>query len=362
MSSYGYSPYRPSNAGWGAAATYAKAATDRTRQQGGVYTPTNPGWGAGSSQVPQYRPPVINIGGGGGQPNYQGMQAPVYDWRGDPALLEVQAMAGKNRADAKASTDDQLRKSILQSGIGSLAEKLFGSDTAFVESVKNAPFSGMGTIRNAYEGTQGLVNQTNEQLNRDNLFFSSYRTGEVLPQVFRQRQQDEFDLTNQTQTSIDAINAAYANRLEQIKMQEVEAERQAQWQAMMAALMSGGGGPSGGYYTGGQDTSADAYNAYVNSLSNNGLNPAGVMSAQPYEQWAASRQGTWVPASSGGGGWAGPVGAVGRPGEWADLPVKMGWDPSRNSDAEYDMTNATWVGDGYVGPQGQRYDEHGRIR
>lgn len=365
MSSYGYTPYRTTNAGWGAAATYAKAATDRTRRQGGVYTPTNPGWGAGSSQVPSYMPKVVNVGGGAAQPNYRGVQAPSYDWQGDPVLMEVRAMAGKNRADAKASTDDALRKSILQSGISTLAEKLFGSDTAFIQSVKDAPFSGMGQIRNAYEGVSGLVNQTNEDLNRDNLFFSSYRTNEALPQVFRQRQQDEFDLTNQTQSSIDSINAAYANRLEEIRMQEVEAERQAQWEAMMRAMMSGGGGPSSS--GGGGDTSPAAYNAYVNSLSQNGLNPAGVMSALPYDQWAAQQGGGSGGGGGGGGtsGWWGDDPGFGREAVVPGLTVSEPYDRVRGGNIRYQV-DPSWPrdpdGGGYIAPNGARIDWNGLLR
>jgi len=63
----------------------------------------------------------------------------------------------------------------------------------------------------------------------------------------------------------------------------------------------------------------------------------------------------------GDGGWMGPVGAVGRPGEWADLPMAQGWDPSRNSDAQYDLSGATNMGGYWLGPQGQRYDENGRV-
>jgi hypothetical protein len=74
--------------------------------------------------------------------------------------------------------------------------------------------------------------------------------------------------------------------------------------------------------------------------------------------------------AGGGGGGIDPVTGRGydspergaRPGEWADLPVRVGWNPLKNSDAEYDMSGATRQSDGtYVGPQGQRYDENGRV-
>ena len=56
------------------------------------------------------------------------------------------------------------------------------------------------------------------------------------------------------------------------------------------------------------------------------------------------------------------AGLAGRPGEWADLPVKEGWNPNRNVDARYDMSGATRQSDGtFIGPQGQRYDENGRV-
>ena len=73
----------------------------------------------------------------------------------------------------------------------------------------------------------------------------------------------------------------------------------------------------------------------------------------------------WGGGGGGGGGGAGGGGGDiangARPGEWADLPLATGWEPWRNTDATYDMTNATPVAGGYVGPQGQRYDEKGRV-
>jgi hypothetical protein len=56
------------------------------------------------------------------------------------------------------------------------------------------------------------------------------------------------------------------------------------------------------------------------------------------------------------------AGLVGRAGEWADLPVSIGYDPVRNADAQYDLSGATQIGpDRYRGPQGQIYDSHGRV-
>jgi len=72
----------------------------------------------------------------------------------------------------------------------------------------------------------------------------------------------------------------------------------------------------------------------------------------------------------GGGGGGGFDAATGRgydtpergarPGEWADLPVRVGYNPARNSDAEYDMSGATRTDWGFIGPEGARYDENGR--
>ena len=51
----------------------------------------------------------------------------------------------------------------------------------------------------------------------------------------------------------------------------------------------------------------------------------------------------------------------GRPGEVADLPVRVGWNPNKNSDAEYDMSGAQDMGGWFLGPNGVRYDANGRV-
>lgn len=308
---YGYTPTNP---GWGAAATYAKQQTS-----GGSYNPRKPPLDPSPSDprysdspaAPPGSPSSPGSPGGGNRPSY----LPSYNWQNDPYLMQIKALTAKNRQEAEAGKNDQLRKAILASGLSSLAEKLFGGDQAFIDAVKANPFSGVGEIRNTYEGPLGRINQANEDLNQDNLFFSSYRTGVVLPDIFRQRQKDEYDLTNQTQAAVDSVNAAYANKLNELQMQELEAERQAWLQAMQMGAY-GGYGPSGGG-GGGSYTSLGV-------------------------QYDSPERG-------------------GRPGEWADLPVVVGWNPARNSDAQYDMSGAQRQADGtYVGPQGARYDEKGR--
>lgn len=315
--------YAPTNAGWGAAATYAKQQPRATT----VYTPTNPGWGnaATAAKLAALNPSGTTTLGwtteqgnqyAGKQnqgPSYYGGSAPSYNWENDPFLMQTKALIAKSRTEAEATKNDSLRKSILSSGIGALAEKLFGGDTAFIQSVKDNPFSGMGEIRNMYEGVTGKINQTNEALNQDNLFFSSYRTGTALPAVYRERQGDEYDLTNQTQSAIDSVNAAYANKLDQLQMQELQAQQEA-WMRAMQSGAYGGYGPSSG-------------------------------------------------GGGGPGGGGGDPANGARPGEWADLPLLTGWEPWRNTDATYDMSGATPDGyGGYIGPQGQRYDEKGRVR
>jgi hypothetical protein len=130
-----------------------------------------------------------------------------------------------------------------------------------------------------------------------------------LPEIYRQRQSDEYDLTNKTQGAVDTVNAAYASKMQELQMQELQAQQTA-WMNAMQSGAYGGYGPSGGGYGGGGDNGA---------------------------------------------------GLVGRPGEQGDLPVVEGWNPIRNSDAKYDMSQATKVPGGYVGPSGVRYDSDGRM-
>jgi len=77
------------------------------------------------------------------------------------------------------------------------------------------------------------------------------------------------------------------------------------------------------------------------------------------QQYVASGAGGGIDPATGRGYDTPERGA--RPGEWADLPIRVGWNPRKNSDAEDDMSGATRVPGGFIGPQGQRYDENGRV-
>jgi hypothetical protein len=107
--------------------------------------------------------------------------------------------------------------------------------------VANNPFSVLAQIAHTYEGKTGLINTTNEDLNKQNLFYSGYRTGTVLPELAHQRGQQTYDQTQLVQDAIDKISQQYTGVANQTAQSEINARNDALQRATQAALQSGYG-------------------------------------------------------------------------------------------------------------------------
>lgn len=164
-----------------------------------------------------------------------------YDYSGDPILQQVIGNNLKLKTEADQLAADQQRKSLLGFGSVELAKKLFGGDQGFVDAVANNPFSVLGQLKHKYEGVGGLINQTNENLNNQNLFFSSERLNNQLPEVYRQRQQEEYTSTQNLQDALDQIASARTGTYNQTVQNEIQARQDAAQRAVTAALASGYG-------------------------------------------------------------------------------------------------------------------------
>lgn len=170
-----------------------------------------------------------------------------YDVSGDPILQRVLGNNVRSLADAQTLKTEQQKKLLLGFGSSELAKKMFGGEQSFVDSVAGNPFSVLGQIAHQYEGRGGQINQANEGLNQRNLFYSSERTGNVLPELFRQRQSSEYDATQNVQNALDQVSQAYVNTQNQTQSDEISAQQDAASRATQAALQSGyGPGASGG--------------------------------------------------------------------------------------------------------------------
>ncbi len=164
-----------------------------------------------------------------------------YDVSGDPILQQVLGNNVRTLNQAAAQRTEDQKKLLLGFGSSELAKKMFGGDQSFVDSVAGNPFSVLGQIAHQYEGRGGQINQANENLNQNNLFYSSERTGNVLPELYRQRQSSEYDATQNVQNALDQISQAYTGVQNQNAQNEISARQDAANRATQAALQSGYG-------------------------------------------------------------------------------------------------------------------------
>jgi hypothetical protein len=183
-------------------------------------------------QVAQF--PKSSASSGGANP---------YDISSDPMVQDVRGFNVKENNQYGANATDSYRKTLLAFGSRELARSMFGDDQSFMDAVGNAPFSRMANIRNQYEGRGGLINQANERLNNpnQNLFFSSERTANVLPELMRQRLGQEYQGNIDAQDAMSQIGRTLYEQQNAGVMREIQAMQDARDRATAAALQSGYG-------------------------------------------------------------------------------------------------------------------------
>jgi len=178
----------------------------------------------------------------GARPESFGRNAPSpFDISGDPMLQQVRGFNVRENNQYGANATDSYRKTLLAFGSRELAKAMFGGDQSFMDAVGNNPFSRMANIRNQYEGRGGEINQANEALNNKNLFFSSERTANVLPELMRQRLGQEYQGNIDAQDAMSQIGRTLYEQQNAALMRELQAMQDARDRATSAALSSGYG-------------------------------------------------------------------------------------------------------------------------
>ncbi len=165
----------------------------------------------------------------------------AYNFSGDPILQQILGQGVKLNNEADAQMVEDQRKSLLGFGSVAAAQKLFGANQGFVQSVGANPYSTLANIAHKYDGTLGMVNQTNENENAGNLYFSSDRLNTQLPEVYRQRGQDTYTATNSFQDAMEQIMQQNLGVHNQQAQNAVQAQQEAATRAVQAALASGYG-------------------------------------------------------------------------------------------------------------------------
>jgi hypothetical protein len=191
--------------------------------------------------------------------------API-DYSSDPILQQIIAGGNEALTGGKARMLRDQKQALLAFGSRDLARKLLGEDP-FVDTVSDDPFTSMSALGLSRRQEMDDTRNTNEGLNKMNLFFSSER-GDQLADVTRQRLLRDATSTNQFQSQLTSFQDVYAQLQEQVRQQRMQAEQEAYQRAIEAAIQSAYGG------MGAQEAlSGGLSQATVNQANAGGLTP-----------------------------------------------------------------------------------------
>lgn len=249
-------------------------------------------------------------------PSYQGASgfdyAPIAPYQGPSSSL-LESQQTEDLGAMSSSMTSRIRQALVDLGLSDQTQ--LGADAAkyvdapTLEAAKANKYSLFQQIANSSERATA---QARAQLAARGMLSSGQLT-KATQDIVNQAEQQRYAGVREFTGSVGDLVSQYAQRQRDWASKIAEARfMEAQYRA--AAGGGGGGGGGGGY----------------------GID-------------AATGRGYDSPERGG------------RPGEYADLPVRVGWNPARNSDAEYDMSGATRTAWGFIGPNGVRYDENGRV-
>lgn len=227
--------FRPTNPGWGAAATLAKrqsatplrptpVANQRQLETAGN---TSAGYPASNFTYGQ-RPsaPQVNPA-----PRQALTAAQAYDYSADPVLQSVRAAGARSRADAQASAlAARKRLAILFGDSTGIVD-----DTATAQAARGNPFSTLAEINRGYERD---VKQTDEAYNKRNLFYGGHR-GQALARALEGRQRGEYQARNTLMDTLGGVDRELAQALSAMTEREIQAENDAANRALQLALEYG---------------------------------------------------------------------------------------------------------------------------
>lgn len=137
-------------------------------------------------------------GGGGGS-------LPAWNPSSDPIVQAITGQSNLSIAQAKARLLRLQKQTLIGYGSSSLAQQVLGKKDPILNSISGNPdksFSFLANLKRSYgtpvgqksnwygSGRMGLIPQAEEQLNQDNLWFSSYH-GNVLQSLAQQKLQQQ---------------------------------------------------------------------------------------------------------------------------------------------------------------------------
>lgn len=220
----GTTTFRPTNPGWGNAATTAKASTTvsnpRVTLPAGKQADMDYGFSAPTTPTPQA---PTSFGGGG---------AGTFE---DPALAQIRALAARSRSAAMAGALSKKKQATIEYGDPTGVQ---GIDEDTSKAARDNPFSVLKNLdRNYSQGVASLE----DALNKSNLFYSGYR-GDQLGKAATANQQDRYNASTRFRATITDIEDALAQALLNADMQEMNAL----WATGGRGVGGGGGGGGSG--------------------------------------------------------------------------------------------------------------------
>lgn len=172
---------------------------------------------------------------------YYDLAAPVAGGAGgsssDPMLQKIRALAQQSLSNARDQAVALRKQAAIDTGDEDIAKQI-GLDDTTVAAVAANPFS---RRKNFLNDALAAETELEQGLNADNLFYSGHRVNE-LSELGRKRAEGEATIGGDLRSQLALIDQNLAEAEYQAQLQELEAQRQ----AMLDALLSGGYGGYGG--------------------------------------------------------------------------------------------------------------------
>jgi hypothetical protein len=173
------------------------------------------------------------------QAQAQAPTLPTYDLNTDPALQQVQALAGQSDEQAKAAALKQKQQLLLDYGDQSLAQAILGANDPTAAAAGASPTSTLASLKQQRD--RGLAQMT-DQLNKANLFYSGARVKDE-SQAGQDYQNALAQAASAVNASLQGIDSQLAAALNQNAMQRAQALQQAFNNAVSAAVTQSSGAP-----------------------------------------------------------------------------------------------------------------------
>lgn len=162
-------------------------------------------------------------------PKVTGPKTNVFDYRADPDYLNTVALNQQEMNAYKAWTTDQQKRLLLGFGSQALAQQILGNDP-FVNTISSDPANSMSTLAQIARSFTEANTTLNNQLNDQNLWYSSHRANE-LARLGQEQVAANAQAEGEVRAGLGELAAAMLSKEAGLRARLAEAERLARERA-----------------------------------------------------------------------------------------------------------------------------------